>query len=152
MKIARVFPLTLVVSFILAFSAASIKAAYDDWKPVDPAELALKTPAVEKDADAEALFWEVRIDDNPEGDLIFNHYIRVKVFTERGRESQSKIDLPFGNIYGGETKIKDIAARTIKPDGSIVELKKEDIFERTIVKVSGLKVKAKSFAMPAVEP
>jgi hypothetical protein len=127
-------------------------AAFEDWKPVDPAELSLKTPTVEKEADAEGLFWEVRIDDNPDGDLIFNHYLRVKVFTERGRESQSKIDLPFGNLYGREVKINDIAARTIKPDGSIVELKKEDIFERTIVKVSGLKVKARSFAMPSVEP
>jgi hypothetical protein len=33
-----------------------------------------------------------------------------------------------------------------------VELKKEDVFERTIVKAGGVKVKAKSFAMPAVEP
>ncbi|HEX2270393.1 MAG TPA: DUF3857 domain-containing protein, partial [Pyrinomonadaceae bacterium] len=112
----------------------------------------MKSPTVEKEADAEGLFWEVRIDDNPEGDLIFNHYLRVKVFTERGRESQSKIDLIFGKLYDGEIKIKDIAARTIKPDGSIVELKKEDIYERTIVKGSGLKYKAKSFAMPAVEP
>jgi hypothetical protein len=124
----------------------------EDWKAVDPVELALKTPTVDKEADAEGLFWEVRIDDSPDGDLIFTHYLRVKVFTDRGRESQSKIDLPFGNFYGGEVKIKDIAARTIKPDGSIVELKKEDIFERTIVKVSGLKVKARSFAMPSVEP
>jgi hypothetical protein len=136
---------------LLTSSAALVQAAGDEWKPIDPAHLSLKTSTVEKDADAEGLFWEVRIDDNPEGDLIFNHYIRVKVFTERGRESQSKIDLPFGNLYGGNVKIKDIAARTIKPGGSIVELKKEDIFERTIVKVSGLKVKARSFAMPAVE-
>src|ERR1051325_3744003 len=148
-------PFSLLLGLFLCLLSASpltIRAASEDWKPIDPAHLALKSSTVEKDADAEAIFWEVRIDDNPEGDLIFNHYIRVKVFTERGRESQSKIDLPFGNIYGGETKIKDIAARTIKPDGSIVELKKEDVFERTIVKVSGLKVKAKSFAMPAVEP
>lgn len=131
---------------------APVRAAGDEWKPLDPADLSLKNPTVEKDADAEGLFWEVRIDDNPDGDLIFNHYLRVKVFTERGRESQSKIDLPFGNLFGGEIKIKDIAARTIKPDGSIVELKKEDIYERTIVRVSGLKVKARSFAMPAVEP
>ncbi|HEU4768419.1 MAG TPA: DUF3857 domain-containing protein [Pyrinomonadaceae bacterium] len=112
----------------------------------------MKSPTVEKEADAEGLFWEVKIDDNPEGDLIFDHYLRVKIFTERGRESQSKIDLVFGKLYGGETKIKDIAARTIKPDGSIVQLKKEDIYERTIVKGSGLKYKAKSFAMPGVEP
>ncbi len=148
-------PIALVVCLLCVMAlavATPATAAAEDWKPVDPAELALKTPTVEKEADAEGLFWEVRIDDSPDGDLIFNHYLRVKVFTERGRESQSKIDLPFGNLYGGEVKIRDIAARTIKPDGSIVELKKEDIFERTIVKVSGLKVKARSFAMPSVEP
>jgi hypothetical protein len=146
------YPLIGLLLCLFTSFATPTRAAGDDWKPIEPAHLALKSATVEKEADAEGLFWEVRIDDNPEGDLIFTHYLRVKVFTERGRESQSKIDLPFGNLYGGETKIKDIAARTIKPDGSIVELKKEDIFERTIVKVSGLKVKARSFAMPAVEP
>jgi hypothetical protein len=148
----RFLPLLALVVCLSALAPALAAPPYDDWKPVTPAELALKEPAVEKDADAEALFWEVRIDDNPDGDLIFNHYIRVKVFTDRGRESQSKIDLPYGNLFGGEIKIQDIAARTIKPDGSIVELKKSDVFERTIVKISGLKVKARSFAMPAVEP
>jgi Domain of Unknown Function with PDB structure (DUF3857) len=152
MNTPRAFSLLLVaISLFLAFPI-SICAGNDDWKTVDPGELSLKSPTVEKDADAEALFWEIRIDDNPEGDLIFNHYIRIKVFTDRGKESQSKIDIPFGDLPGGETKIKDIAARTIEADGSIVELKKDDVFERTIVKVSGLKVKAKSFAMPAVEP
>lgn len=146
------YPLIGLLLCIFASFAVSIRAAGDEWKPLDPADLTLKTSTVEKEADAEGLFWEVRIDDNPEGDLIFNHYLRIKVFTERGRESQSKIDLVFGKLYGGETKINDIAARTIKPDGSIVELKKEDIYERTIVKTSGLKFKAKSFAMPAVEP
>ena len=137
---------------LITVSPASVRASGEEWKPIDPAHLTLKSSTVEKDADAEGLFWEVRIDDNAEGDLIFNHYIRVKVFTERGRESQSKVDLLYGKMFGSEVKIKDIAARTIKPDGSIVELKKEDIFERTVVKASGLKYKAKSFAMPAVEP
>ena len=143
----------LIALFVCLLAAPTpVTAVAEDWKPIDAAELSLKSPTVEKEADAEGLFWEVRIDDSRDGDLIFNHYLRVKVFTERGRESQSKVDIPFGNLYGGEVKIKDIAARTIKTDGSIVELKKEDIFERTIVKVSGLKVKARSFAMPAVEP
>jgi len=147
------YPLFGVVVCLIALAVPlPVAAAGEDWKPIDPGEIALKSPTVEKDADAEALFWEVKIDDNPDGDLIFNHYLRVKVFTDRGRESQSKIDLPFGNLYGGQVKVQDIAARTIKPDGSIVELNKKDIFERTIVKASGVKVKAKSFAMPAVEP
>jgi transglutaminase-like putative cysteine protease len=145
------YPLLGIILCLFASFPVAIRAAGDEWKPIDPAHLALKSSTVEKEADAEGLFWEVRIDDNPEGDLIFNHYLRVKVFTERGRESQSKIELRFGRLYGSETKIKDIAARTIKPDGSIVELKKEDIYERTVVSGSGLKYKAKSFAMPAIE-
>jgi hypothetical protein len=47
--------------------------------------------------------------------------------------------------------IKDIFERTIKPDGTIVELKPEDVFERDIIKGNGVKLKAKSFAVPAIE-
>ena len=72
---------------------------------------------------------------------VLNHYVKIKVFTERGRESQSKIDIP----YLSNWSIKDIAARTIKPDGSIDQIKKEDILERVIVKEGGRKIKAKSF-------
>jgi hypothetical protein len=150
MKFPRsLYPLLFVLCLIA--SAASPVLA-DDWKPVDPAELALKAPVVEKDADAEAIFWEVRVDDNAEGDLIFNHYIRIKIFTERGREAQSKVDIIYGKIFRTNIQIKDIAGRTIKPDGQIIELKKQDIFERDIIRASGLKAKAKSFAMPGVEP
>ena len=132
--------------FVLLGCAPAL-AFGDDWKPIDPSELALKTPVVERDADAEILLWDVRIDDDQE-DLQFKHYVRIKVFTERGRESQSRIDIPYLSKY---VQIKDIAGRTVKADGTIAELKKEDIFERDIVKASGLKLKAKSFAMPGVE-
>ena len=152
MRIYSRFPLICLLLCLFASLPAAIQASGDEWKPIDPAHLSLKASTVEKEADAEGLFWEVKIDDNPEGDLIFTHYLRVKVFTERGRESQSKVDLLFYKSSGREVKIRDVAARTIKPDGSIVELKKEDIYERTVVKGSGLKYKAKSFAMPAVEP
>lgn len=146
--------LALYLAVVCLFSGTTSRStvAADGWKPIDPAHLALKAPLVEKDADAEALFWEVKIDDSPNGDLIFSHYIRIKVFTERGRESQSKIDIPFGKLSGREIKINDIAARTLKADGSILELKKDDVFERTIVKTNGLKLKVKSFAIPGIEP
>ncbi|HEV7798374.1 MAG TPA: DUF3857 domain-containing protein [Pyrinomonadaceae bacterium] len=144
----NLLPLSLVC-LVLVFPAVVI--AGDEWRPLDPADLALKAPMVEKDADAEAIFWEVRLNDELEGGTprtVLRHYVRIKIFSERGRESQSKIDIPFLNNW----KIQDIAARTIKPDGTIVELKKEDILERTIEKLSGVKIKAKSFAMPGVEP
>src|SRR4029078_6681223 len=76
------------------------------------------------------------------------HYVRIKIFTERGRDQYSKIDIP----YLSGIKIKDVAARTIKPDGSIVELLKDDIIEKTVVKVSGLKLRTKTFAFPGIEP
>jgi hypothetical protein len=112
----------------------------------------LTAPTVEKDADAEALFWEVRVDYDADAGMTLNHYVRIKIFNERGRESQSKIDIYAPKVRGFQTDIKDIAARTVKPDGSIVELKKDDIFERVVIKTSGVKVKAKTFAMPGVEP
>jgi hypothetical protein len=135
----------------LLLSAARASAGGDDWRAVDPAELALKTSSVEKDADAEALFWEVHVADEFQdgtAKTVMSHYVRIKIFSERGREAQSRIDIPFLASW----RITDIAARTIKPDGSIVELKKADVFERSIIKSSNLKIKAKSFAMPSVEP
>ena len=147
------FLFCLFVSAVCLFPAAkeSLAAGDQGWRPVDQADLSLKSPLVDKDADAEAIFWEVRVADDLENSdprTVLNHYIRIKIFTERGRESQSKIDITYLN----NTDIKDIAARTIKPDGTIVELKKADVFEKTIVKLSGIKLKAKSFVMPAVEP
>ncbi|HEU4795267.1 MAG TPA: DUF3857 and transglutaminase domain-containing protein, partial [Pyrinomonadaceae bacterium] len=94
------------------------------------------------------IFWDIRIDDGGADDLVLSHYVRIKIFTERGRDKHSKIDIPYLN----RVKIKDIAARTIKPDGSIVELAKTDIIEKTVVKVSGLKLRTKTFAFPGIEP
>lgn len=140
---------------LLSLSGALVPALASgdkDWKPIDPADMALKEPKVEKDADAEAIFWEVRVDDSGEGSLVFNHYLRVKIFNERGKEAFSKVDIPFGKIYGHEIKVKDIAARTIKPDGTILDLNEKDIFEREVLKASGIKTKVKSFALPGIEP
>ena len=138
----------LLFSLCLLFAFSTAILAQDkDWREVTPAELAMKTGKVEADADAEAIFWEVRVDDSSEN-LSMKHYVRVKVFTERGREKYSKVDIPY--IKG--IKIKNITARVIKPDGSIVELAKNDVFDREIVKTDKIKVKAKSFAVPNIEP
>ena len=146
---------SLLALALLLAAAPAFARGDKDWRPVEPAELAVAAPVVEKDADAEVLFWDVRVSYEESGGepaTVLNHYVRIKVFNERGRESVSKVDIPAFNFRGREVKIKDVAARTIKPGGAVVELKKEDVFERDLVKASGLKVKAKSFAMPAVEP
>ncbi|MFN2532364.1 MAG: DUF3857 domain-containing transglutaminase family protein [Pyrinomonadaceae bacterium] len=150
MKCLLRFIVALLLFLIFLVPPIRVAANSDDWLPIDPSDLALKTPVVEKDADAEAIFWQVRVaDDLENGDprTVLQHYMRIKIFTDRGRESQSKVEIR----YESGTDIKDIAARTIKPDGTVVELKKDDIFEKTIVKANGGKLKAKSFAMPSVE-
>jgi Transglutaminase-like superfamily. len=132
----------------LCSAALTTHSQYKEWRPVAPEDIASKTPIVDKDADAEALFWEMRIDDSSMNDLDMWHYVRVKIFTERGREKFSKFDIPF--VKG--KKIRNLAARVIRADGSIVEILEKDIFEREIVRVSGAKMKAKSFAVPNIEP
>ncbi len=142
----------LAVSLLVVSAlAAPVLAGDNDWLPIEAHHLAMKAPMVDKDADAEAIFWQVRVADLAEGGdtrNVIDNYIRIKIFNERGREAKSKIELPYFN----GSKIKDISARTIKPDGSIVELDKKDIFDKTVIRYGNLKLKAKSFAMPAVEP
>lgn len=146
----RIFLFLAALSCRLVCTASAAGLSGDDWRPVDPAELASKTPIVEKDADAEVIFWDVSIDDSTR-DLVLNHYVRMKIFNERGKDTHSKVQIPFGEYFGEEIRIKDIAARTIKTDGTIVELNKDDVFETTQAKVSGAKVKVKAFAVPAIE-
>ncbi|HUK90812.1 MAG TPA: DUF3857 domain-containing protein, partial [Blastocatellia bacterium] len=122
----------------------------DDWKPINREDLERKTPVVENDADAEGIFFEMRVEDKWDGSQdqrIIRNYTRIKIFTDRGKEAHSTIDLE----YEGHANIDDISGRTIKPDGTILELKKQDVFERTLVKAGGIKIKTKSFAMPGVE-
>ena len=147
----RVLFTSLVIMLLVVVTGTNwsrVSAGGEEWRPVDPADLALKAAIVEPNADAEAIFWDIRIDDGGENDLVLNHYVRIKIFNERGRDQFSKVDIP----YLPGIKIKDVAARTIKPDGSIVELTKEEIIEKTVVKVSGLKLRTKTFAFPGIEP
>src|SRR5438552_8041860 len=99
----------LWVEAALSCAAPILTAAA--WKPIDPAHLTLKAPVVDANADAEVLFWEIgaawrsRLRSQK---TTFSHYIRLKVFTEQGREYQSTIDIPFSS----SDKDSDIAVRS----------------------------------------
>ena len=140
-------PLFALLFTCALFSFATL-AQDKAWRPVAQAELDQKAAVAEPGADAEAIFWDTWIDDSDIDDLSMRHYVRVKVFTERGREKYSKFDIPY--IRG--MKIKELTARVVRADGSAVEITQKDIFDREIVKAGGVKVKAKSFAVPNIEP
>ena len=116
---------------------------------MSPADLALKQSRVDPNADAEALFREVHISNEQQGVSyprnIVTEYVRLKIFTERGKEL-GNVQLPY---YRSEV-ISGVQGRTIHPDGSIVELNKDSIFNKVLEK-RGYKTKVVTFAMPAVE-
>lgn len=143
------FLLTLILPALVPVAAA---AGVDfDWKPVEPADLALARSAIEPTADAEAIFWEVYVEDHDTAAgprTILHHYVRVKVFNERGVAAQATVNIP----YRSGTHVGGVKGRTIKPDGTIVPLKDDAEFDRVTVRTSGVKIRNKSFVMPAVEP
>lgn len=120
------------------------------WPPVSDADRAQHAPMVEKDAGAEILQWRVHVVDEFTGqDLqrVSYNFIRLKIFDEKGKEKAATIDLPYREPGG----ILDVAARTIKADGSIVELDKKTVYKRDLVRSGGRSSKVVSFAIPAVE-
>jgi hypothetical protein len=86
----------MLFGILLLLSSGTFAGGGDQivWRPVSQEELQMKTPRVEPDADAEAIFWDVRMDDKKETKLSYNNYVRVKIFTERGRQKFSKFDIP----------------------------------------------------------
>lgn len=96
-----------------------------EWEAVLESDLSIDQPKIDPEADAEAIFWKVWITDHMLGgqqpQTIKEQYLRIKVFTDRGVEDHSTIDLVSST---GETRIADLRARTIKPDGRIIELEK----------------------------
>lgn len=140
--------------FLLHVSIACLclagTAGAASWKPINPAELAMAAPKIDKTADAEILLWDVRVYDETQGDewrSTYDHYMRVKIFTDRGREAFARVDIP----HAGNVHVYNVEARSVKPDGTFTELKSSDVFERDIVQAGGLKVKATSFPLPGVE-
>jgi len=128
----------------------SVSARADVWDPPIAAELAMKTPEIEPQADAEALLWDVRVSHELNEGLGRTeewHYLRIKIFSEAGRDRLGTVDIP----YATNQSVSHIAGRTIRPDGSVAELRKESVYERTLAKAGAVKVNVKSFALPGVE-
>ncbi len=137
---------TLLLAAIGAFSTigAPATAVNIAWLPVTDAERQMSAPIVEKNAGVEAIFWRVHVMDEFQGqDLqrVLYHYVRLKIFNQDGKEKVATIDLR----YGDKTNISAISGRTIKADGSIVELTRDAVHDRVLTRMGGLKQRVKSF-------
>jgi hypothetical protein len=136
----------------VAWAAAAPLMHAAAWRPVAPEELAATKSSLDPNADAEALFRDVRILNDaatfgyPVN--IWTEYVRLKIYTERGKEKYGTVQIPYWN----KNIISGVEGRTITRSGTVLELKKDAIFDKVIEKSKGVKVKVISFAMPGVEP
>src|SRR5712671_1411502 len=115
------------------------------FQPVSPDELKLTSEAQAPGAAAILLYRQVDRDDNGRTSHEDN-YFRIKILTEEGRK-YADIEIPF---LKQSENIVNVRARTIKPDGSIVNFDGK-VFEKTIVKAKGLKYLAKTFTLPDIQ-
>jgi len=115
------------------------------FQPVNPDELKMKSEPMAPGAPAIILFREVDRDDNrytPHED----NYVRIKILTEEGRK-HANVEIPFSKGY---ESIAGLRARTIKPDGTIVEFDGKP-FEKTVVKQRGFSILVQAITLPSVE-
>ncbi|MEN3334432.1 MAG: hypothetical protein V7641_3797 [Blastocatellia bacterium] len=140
----------MVIAFsLLWFILAARAGVAADWHPVSDEEMKLTAADIgDPEADAAILFREGRIDDTSLDGTTLRVYLRIKIFNERGRR-YTDVQLPYRVELG---RITDVSARTIRADGSVIDVASHDIFDRVTLKTRHGVWRAKIFSMPAVEP
>ncbi len=133
---------------LLFISLGATVLAATKWGPVDPRELADPKPQVDPEAGAEILLREVEIRHEEVDSIVWRFHVRAKIYSERGLEEFAKVELDYGN----GTTIDDVKVRTIKPDGSIIELGKKDVYDRERIKFGEARVKVKAFSPAGLAP
>ena len=146
MERKRRFAYFFVAAILLCGGLGSRSApAGDDWLPIAPEDLALKDNPASPGAHAMILYREDMINAKQAWD---DEYMRIKIFTQEGVKDLADVSIPFNPAQG---RIQNVRARTIQPDGK-VENYDGKVFEKTLVKASGVKVLAKTFSLPDVKP
>jgi hypothetical protein len=135
---------SVVVVLALVASPATVHAQ-QGFQPVSPEELKMTSEPQAPGASAIILYRQIDRDDNartPHED----NYFRIKILTQEGRK-YADIEIPF---LKQNQDVAHIRARTIKPDGSIVDFDGQ-VFEKSLVKSREVKYLAKTFTLPDVQ-
>jgi Domain of Unknown Function with PDB structure (DUF3857)/Transglutaminase-like superfamily len=133
----------LFVTCLAAASVATAQKPVQDWLPITQEEKQIQDVPWHPGSAAIQLYFDYYKDDN---ENFISVYKRIKILKESGTKyADIEIPLPPG------TTLKQLAAHTIHPDGTIIEFKAKP-FEKTIFKTRGVKYTAAVFTMPDVSP
>lgn len=136
-------PVRLLFSVaLLAVFIAPAQAQKEDWQPITQHDLEIKQVPGNPGADAVQLYYADFIDDQDKTAEFFYH--RIKVLNDKGK---SHADVQVIVLPG--VSISGLKARTVQPDGRIVEFTGKP-YEKTVVKTRGVTVLAEAFTMPEV--
>jgi hypothetical protein len=147
MRYRQLFLLVLLLSAGVAVRHTRPVGAADEWRPVSQEELKMTSEPKAPGAPAIILYRQVDRDDSNIHIPHEYNYVREKIFTEEGRK-YADVEIP---LVKGRWEIHGIRARTIRPDGSIVNFDGK-VYEKEIVKTRGLKYLAKTFTLSDVQP
>src|SRR6266853_5602026 len=144
--VRKLLPLLCLFSSLAAF------AQKEDWLPITPQDLQYKEVPGNKGESAVRLYYAQYINDNTASCFF---YERIKILNEKALnpdvrgKTYADVEIPILTIGDFVEDITDLKARTIKPDGSIVEFTGKP-FEKVVFKGRGNKFSVKAFSMPAV--
>jgi hypothetical protein len=134
----------LVTLGVSVFHPASVNA-FVGFRPPLPEELKMTSEPSAPGAPAIILYRQVDRDDNAQTGHEDN-YFRIKILTEEGRK-QADVEIPY---YRDSGDVGGIHARTIRPDGSVVDFDGK-VFTKSLVKRRGVNYMAKTFTLPEVQ-
>jgi Domain of Unknown Function with PDB structure (DUF3857) len=115
----------------------------DDWLPITQEELKMTSEPKAPGAPAIYLYRQVDRDDFASSEQV---YVRIKILTQEGLK-RANIEIPFQKDYEA---IRDIHARTIRPDGSIVVFDGK-VYDQPVIASRSTNTWIATFTMPAVE-
>ncbi|HEY4053926.1 MAG TPA: DUF3857 domain-containing protein [Terriglobales bacterium] len=135
------------VVLLSLFSLTTSLLGASDAPPITPDELKMTSDPLAPGAPAVILYRQVDRDDS--GQTAHEHnFVRIKVFKDEGRK-YGDVEIPFYKEHG--LNIVNVHARTVRPDGSEVPFQGK-VFEKMIEKAKGVKLLARTFSLPEVQP
>lgn len=144
MRIRNRVAICLILLAGTALTYAAPARAASDWPPIVPEELAMKDNPASPGSLAMVLFREEIVNSKDSSEM---YYYRIKIFTEEGKK-HADIEIPF---FKQLFDIKDIHARTVHPDGKVIEFSGQ-ILDKLVVKSGEVKILEKTFTLPDVTP